>query len=215
VMVGVSGTLARGDTDATAVHAAVGHAGLVAVGALIVGVLCVAGEYRHRTIADTYLTTPRRGRVIGAKHVVVLLAGIGFAVVSTVTAFATTLGYLTLNGGSLDWSHPELWRIVGGGVAWNVTFALIGAGVGALVRNQLAAIAGALVWVALVESVVAQLVGGRVAQWLPFAAGSALGRVPTIGGDTLAQWTAGLVLVAYAAVFTATALTVTVRRDLA
>lgn len=214
VLAGVSGTLARGDTDRTAVQGAVGHIGLVAVVALIVGILCVAGEYRHRTIVDAYLTTPRRGRVIGAKLVVVLLTGIGFAAASTVTAFATTLGYLTVNGGSLAWSDPELGRIVLGSAAWNVLFALLGAGIGALVRNQTAAVAGALVWLALVESVVAQLAGGRVAQWLPFAAGSALGRLPTVAGDSLAQWSAGLVLVAYTAVLTVAALTVSVRRDL-
>jgi ABC-2 type transport system permease protein len=94
VLVGVSGTLARGDTDHTAVRGAVGHIGLVAVVALVVGILCVAGEYRHRTIVDAYLTTPRRNRVILAKLVVVLLAGVGFAVASTVTAFAATLAYV-------------------------------------------------------------------------------------------------------------------------
>jgi ABC-2 type transport system permease protein len=214
VLAGVSGTLARGDTDRTAVRGAVGHIGLVAVVALVVGIFCVAGEYRHRTIADTYLTTPRRGRVVGAKLVVVLLAGVVFAVTSTVTAFAGTLAYLAVNGGSLDWGDPVLWRIVGGDVAWNVLFALLGASLGALVRNQTVAVTGALVWLALVESVVAQLAGGEVARWLPFAAGSALGALPTIGGDPLTQWSAGLVLVAYAAVFTTVALTVSTRRDL-
>jgi ABC-2 type transport system permease protein len=74
-----------------------------------------------------------------------------------------------------------------------------------------AAIAGALAWIALVEGVVAQLIGDDLSRWLPFTAGGALGRLPL--ADGLSQWAGAAVLAAYAVGFSALALVVGVRRD--
>jgi hypothetical protein len=52
-----------------------------------------------------------------------------------------------------------------------------------------------------------------VSQWLPFAAGSALGRLPTTG-DRLSQWAAGVTLAGYVAVAVVAAVAVTKRRDI-
>ena len=40
--------------------------------ALVLGVLIITGEYRHKTVTPTFLAEPRRGRVVTAK------LGIGF-----------------------------------------------------------------------------------------------------------------------------------------
>jgi len=210
VVAGVSGLMIRNDdrTGSTAQQGAMAHVGLVAIFSLLLGVLAVAGEYRHRTITDAYLATPRRDRVVLAKLAVTVGAGVVFGLVATVTALVTTAAWI---GSALSISSWDLWRTLLGGLAWNVAFAAIGVGVGALITNLIAAVAAALAWLALVEGIVAQLLGGA-GKWLPFALGSALDGLP---GRTNVppQWQAGLALTAYAAAFVAAAVATTLRRD--
>lgn len=189
----------------------VAHTGLMSLLALVFGILAVASEYRHKTITDTYLATPRRGRVVAAKLAVYAAIGTAFGVVVAATALAATEVVVTAKGGSVDLSNAGLWRTIAGGVVWNAAFAAIGVAVGALVRNLAAAIAAALAWIALVEGLVGRLIGDDLGRWLPFAGGRALGRLPDAPG--ISQWTGGLVLACYVVAFASLAVATTVRRD--
>lgn len=216
VIGGVTGLVLSSDTLRTdeAAPGALAHAGLASLFTLVLGIMAVAGEYRNLTITDTFLSTPRRARVIGSKLVAYGIAGAGFAVVNAVTALLATRVWWAVKDVPLDLGQPELWRTIAGCAAWNVAFAVVGVGLGALVRNLTGAVAAALAWIALAEGIVGQLVGDR-ARWLPFNAGSALGDLPgsVSGLEPLSQVAGGITLAAYAAVFALVAVTTTVRRD--
>ena len=214
VLAGVSGLFISGAdlNDPATPLRAIGHSGLVSMFSLVLGIIGVAGEYRHKTITDTYLGTPRRGRVITAKLATYAIAGAVFGLVSALVAFAATAIWLAGKGSSLDLSDRAVWRTLIGCVIWNACFAAIGVGLGALVRNLVGAVAVALAWIALVEGIVGQLVGD-FDRWLPFNSGLALEDVPTPSVDLLPQWGGGLVLAAYALLFALLAVSTTVRRD--
>jgi len=199
LVLGVVGLVANTDTsDPGLATKAVAHVGLVSLFSLVLGITAVGGEFRHRTITVAFLATPGRRPVLVAKLVVYTLLGLVSGAVSAAIAFAATAAALAADGVGMPTSDGDLWWTLAGGVLWNAAFAAIGVGVGGLVRNQATAIGAALAWLALVEGLVAQL-SSTLGQWLPFAAGRALGRLPD--SDGLAPGTAGVVLAGYAVVF--------------
>jgi ABC-2 type transport system permease protein len=214
IVAGVSGLAAAGtdlDTD-DGVRTLMSHAGLVsAIFTLVLGVTAVAGEYRHRTVTDTYLATPHRARVVAAKLAVYTLLGTAAGVLSAAVGTAVTALWLAADGSPLDLRSGMVWRIAAGIVAFNLVYAAIGVALGALVRNLTAAVTAALVWIALVETIVGNLLGD-LGRWLPNRAGLALGYMPSTV-PVLPQWGAGLVLVGYAVVIVVAASATTVRRD--
>ncbi|MFA5607123.1 MAG: ABC transporter permease [Leucobacter sp.] len=120
---------------------------------LLFGALMATGELRHRTLGLAFTIEPRRGIVLLGKAIVLLGFGllIGLAgLVGAVGAGAPTL--LALEGGPML-DTPETWLLFVRVVIAMSVWALIGFGVGVLVRNQAFTIVLALVFTQFIEPV--------------------------------------------------------------
>jgi ABC-2 type transport system permease protein len=216
VVAGVSGLVVSGGNvhDPATQRAALAHVGIAAMFTLIFGLLAVAGEYRHGTVTDTYLSCPARGRVVAAKLAVYSLVGAAAGLVTSLVAIAATAAWWAAKGGSFQLPGADTWLTLGGGMGVSIAFAAIGVSVGALIRNLVAAVAATLAWIAVIEGIAGQLLGSGLARWLPLHASEAFGRTNVSPATRLLpQWGGGLVLLGYAVALAVAAAMTTLRRD--
>jgi ABC-2 type transport system permease protein len=177
---------------------------------LLAGILIAAGEYRHGTAADTFLTTPRRHRVVAAKLIVGAGIGAAAGTLTSIAAVGEAAVLYKVKGATLPLGDAELWLTVAGTVAYTTLFAVLGVALGTLIRNQVLAVAGTLAWIAIVEHILVNLLPD-IGRWLPAAAGQAIVRTPL---DGLLSPLAGVaVLAVYAGVIAAAGMRVAEVRD--
>ena len=181
--------------------------------ALILGIVAMTGEYRHKTITDTFLTEPRRLHLVSAKAAVQAIMGVFVAITCVVLGIVVALALLpTQTHAPIDWGL--IGEISIGVIIAFALYAVLGVAVGALINNQVVAIVIGLLWVVFIEPI---LVGflPDVGKWLPGgAAASVLQGTTATGADLLAPWLGGLLLLGYAAVFAVVGARTTLRRDI-
>jgi ABC-2 type transport system permease protein len=191
-------------------RAVLGIGGFDGVFAALVGVLLVTSEYRFGTIRPTFLFTPKRSRVVGAKLAASMLAAVVFGIVGESLGFA--LGYITLTarGIHIVLNGGDITLLLLGSLAGIILWAGIGVAVATIVRNQVGTIIGLLAWGFIVESLLFAFVPS-VGRLTPGEAQNALTGLttqhllsPAAGAATLIAWVAALMLAA---------LTLTARRD--
>lgn len=135
---------------------------------LVLAVIGITGEWRHRTITSALLAAPDRLRFLAAKTLAFAAAG---AVLSIAISVAISIvGFIILAARDLPTpSFVELLEQLGRNAAIAVLLGAFGVGVGALVRNQIVAIVGLLVLSFVVEPTLIQLVPD-VGRFGPFGA---------------------------------------------
>jgi ABC-2 type transport system permease protein len=178
---------------------------------LLVGILIAAGEYRHGTAADTFLTTPRRHRVVLAKLAVAAAAGFGVGLLTGAAGVATATTVFRLEGDTFPIGDAEVWLILAGALAYTMLFAVLGVALGTLIRNQVLAVAVALAWIGVVEHILIS-VAPAVGRWLPAMAGQAIVRTPI--EDVLPPLGGLVVLTVYAVLIGVAGLRFAVTRDI-
>jgi len=182
---------------------------------VLLGVLAFTQEFRYGTATSTYLGEPRRTRVLVAKWLSQALSSV---VITTATlALSVTFAIALIRSRDGDaTTGAQFWQMVAAGFAVMAAYGVIGVAVGALVRNQIAAVVGVLVWMLAVEQIVIPAYPA-VGRWLPGGATDAvllLGPSMSLDGRLLSPVVGGLVLVGYTAAADALALLVTPRRDI-
>jgi ABC-2 type transport system permease protein len=185
---------------------------LLSGAALLLGILGMTGEFRHQTITQTFLVTPDRGRVVAAKLIAYPLAGIALTLIILAFTAAVATGWLAAKGITPSLLDARLGRVLLGAVLAAGLCGLVGVGVAALVRNQVAALVGVLVWVLLIEGLLMSLLNApSLGKWLPSAAAAAL---TNPGGAQLSRLAASLLLGGYALALALAGTRLVVRRDI-
>jgi ABC-type transport system involved in multi-copper enzyme maturation permease subunit len=122
---------------------------------IILAIVGITGEWRHRTITSSLLAAPDRIRFLAAKTLAFAAAG---AVLSLAISVAVAIvGYAIL--GARGQPTPELGDVLELLVRNAVTAALLGGlgvGIGSLVRNQAVAIVGILIIIFVVDSLLGE-----------------------------------------------------------
>ncbi|PRY51723.1 ABC-2 family transporter [Geodermatophilus tzadiensis] len=179
---------------------------------LILGIIGTTQEYRHRTATPTFLTTPRRGRVVAAKLVAYALAAVPIALLVLAVDVVVVLLFAGARGAAPSLDADNLQTLGAAGLVL-VVFAVIGVGVGALLRNQVGAIVGALVYLYVVEPIVSSIgVLQPAYKWLP---GGAVQAVTSDfqAPDLLEPWQGALLLLGYGLLTAVLGTFLAVRRD--
>jgi hypothetical protein len=130
------------------------------------GAIAVAREYGHNTVIPMFLAAPRRHQAVLAQLAAVLIGGAVLGLVgaaSTVLAVALALpttdyGFLVSAGGVV--------RVLLASAFTGAAGAVLGAGIGAIVRNTGGAVTGAVLALIVAPPLVVQL-ANDTASWMP------------------------------------------------
>jgi ABC-type transport system involved in multi-copper enzyme maturation permease subunit len=185
--------------------------------ALLLGVLIVTTEFRHKTVTTAFLITPIRPVMVGGKLLMAAIAGAGLAIVMFVTSMVG--GGLTLIGvgGSYSSLLHQVPAVLPGMVLVFILFGMLGVGIGSVLTNQVAAIVVTLGWFIILEGILVSLVHGA-ARWVPTGAAEAaanINRSRTGVSSLLFNWWEGsLLIIAYGLVFAAVGSYILTRRDI-
>jgi len=145
---------------------------------VVAGIVGMAGDWRFGQADQAFLATPTRWRVVVAKTVVYLGVGAVYGTAAAVAATAAAWGWYRGNGLALPLDRSAVWLTLAGCITVAVLFGPLGVAIGAIVRNQSAAIVGALGWMVLVEPALFQA-SPSTFRWLPTMASFSLRNMPS------------------------------------
>jgi ABC-2 type transport system permease protein len=178
------------------------------LGAALFGAIAVAREYGHGTVVPTFLTAPRRQRAGLAQLTAVLIAGAvlalaGQALVIMAVAVAlpsTEYGFMVSAGG--------IAQILAASTLAGATGAVLGAGLGAVIRNLGGAVTTAMLVLFVLPPLAVQLVNDA-ASWIPPTLFAVISGVST----EISLWAALTAVTAWALIPAAAGLISIQRRD--
>lgn len=189
---------------------------------VILGVLTVTSEFNQKTAIATYLAAPKRYQPLVAKIVIASVAGAIMNLLATlvgmgVAAYALSFYPEAVAPSSSIWISNSLIALLTGAI-----IAIIGVGIGSLIRNQSLAVTVALIWFFIIDRLLAVLFV-EVGKWLPTGLISGLENlkfnyqgpvVKVSASDYLDPWPAAGLLTVYGISFVVISLLTTTRRDI-
>jgi hypothetical protein len=184
--------------------------------ALLLGVLCITTEFRHKTVTTSFLVTPRRPQFVAGKLITTAILG---AVLAVVMLVATLIGggmTLAARGGSFSAMVHQVPAVAPGMILVFALFGILGVGIGSLLTNQVAAIIVTLGWFIILEGILVNLVNSAE-KWVPTGAAIAasnLTRGMGVKFGLFHWWQGGLLMLGYGLVFAAIGSVILTRSDI-
>ena len=169
---------------------------------LLFGLVGATGEYRHRTAAQAVLAAGQdRALLLLARAGAYALTGLAIGALMVAVALVLGLSLLPAHPGPGLGAH-DVALVAAGSLLAAALSAIMGVAVGAVVRNQVAGVVGALILAFVVSPLIA-VIDETAVEFTPFGAAFALAGDPQAGtlswgGDALLllAWTLPLLLAA-------------------
>jgi ABC-2 type transport system permease protein len=188
---------------------------IAALFAALAGAIGITAEFRHGTIRPTLLANPDRARVVVAKAAAAAITGLVIGLLAAGLVAAIGSVGLALRGIPITLNAGDFTQMIAGGAVGAALWAILGTGLGAILRGQVGAVIGLCVWLLLIENI---LIGNvpSAAKYAPGASDGALaGLMPNAGtAALLAPIVGALLLAGYAAASAGVGLVAIERRDI-
>ena len=186
---------------------------------IILGIMLMAGEYRHGTAVATFLARPKREIVLAAKLGIAAIVGAVFMLISVWASIVAGIIVLATFDNAAAPSSSTFLNLTIAGLVSGAILAVIGVAIGALLKSQMLAIVFSLVYLFVIDPLLLVL-WVDIAKYLPGGLITAMTAVdidaPEFGINTanfLDPIQATLLLLGYGAVFALTSLVTSMRRD--
>ncbi|TCC44827.1 hypothetical protein E0H73_45240 [Kribbella pittospori] len=142
---------------------------LTGVFAAVAGILLFSSEAQHGTLATALTAQPARWVIVAAKTLMAAVFGAVLGAAGMATGFGgALLGGLAM-GDTSAMAATALWALL-----FTALSAMLGLGVGMIVRHSSGAISALLVWGLVVENLLTLFLSEQVSRFLPFVAGNNL-----------------------------------------
>ena len=141
-------------------------AGNALVIAGLFGAIAVAREYGHGTVVLTFLTTPRRSQAVSAQLAAAFMAGSVLGLVGAGISAGSVAAGLTATDFGFMVSVSDLAQVLAASTLAGGAGAVLGAGVGALIRNTGGAVTGTILLLLILPPLAVQMVS-ETASWIP------------------------------------------------
>lgn len=191
---------------------------------LLIGIITVTNEFHHQTATTTFLATPHRTSVIVAKSVAAAIFGAILWAITTLINIPATQIYLKAQDVSAVFGDAAVQRAIALNLLAYVLWALIGVGIGVLIRSQIGATVTAMVLytvgtiaVAIIVQIMVNQFDWKWAENIQWAFPSIASGLMVNGVDIPDQphyWVGGLILLAWAAVTGVIGTLITRTRDI-
>jgi len=147
----------------------------------LLGAVAVAREYGNGTVVLTFLTTPRRPVAVLAQLAAVAMAGCALGLAgAAISAGSVAIGLAATDFG-FRVPFGDLVRVVAASTLVGGVGAVLGAGIGTLVRNTGGSVTGVIVVLLILPPLAVQAVSGA-ASWIPATLANVISGVDTTTG---------------------------------